>query len=53
MAISTTPASGELRLALDDILVGENVRDLDEAHVDNLAHRLRLTTPPIVSDSSR
>ena len=83
MAISTTPASGELRLALDDILVGDNVRDLDEAHVDNLAqsiargllvplivrpvdagrqaqsedrslaHRHRLTTPPIVSDSSR
>jgi hypothetical protein len=84
MAISTTPASGELRLALDDILVGENVvRDLDEAHVDNLAqsiaggllvplivrpvdagrqaqsedrslaHRHCLTTPPIVSDSSR
>ena len=42
MAISTTPASGELRLALDDILVGDNVRDLDEAHVDNLAQSIAL-----------
>ena len=42
MAISTTPASGELCLALDDILVGDNVRDLDEAHVDNLAASIAL-----------
>jgi hypothetical protein len=42
MAISTTPASGELRLALDDILVGDNVRDLVEAHVDNLAQWIAL-----------
>jgi ParB/RepB/Spo0J family partition protein len=42
MAISTTPASGELRLALDDILVGDNVRDLDEEHVDNLAQSIAL-----------
>jgi ParB/RepB/Spo0J family partition protein len=42
MAISTTPASGELRLALDDILVGDNVRDLDEAHVDSLAQSIAL-----------
>jgi hypothetical protein len=35
MAISTTPVSGELRLALDDILVGDNVRDLDEARVEH------------------
>lgn len=42
MAISTTPASGELRLALDDILVGDNVRDLDAAHVDNLAQSIAL-----------
>ena len=81
---TSTPVTGELRLALDEILVRENVRELDDAHVDNLAqsialrgllvplvvqpadtgeqaqsedrslaHRLRLTTPPIVSDSSR
>ena len=42
MAISTTPASGELRLALDDILVGDNVRDLDAAHVDSLAQSIAL-----------
>ena len=41
MAI-TTPASGELRLALDEILVRENVRDLDDAHVDNLAQSIAL-----------
>jgi hypothetical protein len=41
MAIST-PASGELRLALDEILVRENVRDLDDAHVDNLAQSIAL-----------
>ena len=94
MAIST-PVTGELRLALDEILVRENVRELDDAHVDNLAQSIalrgllvplivrpvdagkqgrsedrslahrrsaatravrghhRLTTPPIVSDSSR
>ncbi|MGI8729590.1 MAG: ParB/RepB/Spo0J family partition protein [Solirubrobacteraceae bacterium] len=40
--ITTTPASGELRLALDDILVRENVRDLDVAHVDNLAQSIAL-----------
>ena len=98
MAMST-PATGELRLALDEILVRENVREnvreLDDTHVDNLAQSIalrgllvplivrsvdagkhgqsedrslahrrsaatrafrghhRLTTPPIVSDSSR
>ena len=94
MAIST-PVTGELRLALDEILVRENVRELDDTHVDNLAQSIalrgllvplivrpadagkqgqaedrslahrrsaatravrghhRLTTPPIVSDSSR
>ena len=41
MAIST-PASGELRLALAEILVRENVRDLDDAHVDNLAQSIAL-----------
>ena len=41
MAIST-PVTGELRLALDEILVRENVRDLDDAHVDNLAQSIAL-----------
>ncbi len=41
MAIST-PASGDLRLALDQILVRDNVRDLDEAHVDSLAQSIAL-----------
>ena len=41
MAIST-PVTGELRLALDEIVVRENVRDLDEAHVDNLAQSIAL-----------
>ena len=73
--VISTPVTGELRLALDEILVRENVRDLDDAHVDSLAQSIalrgllvplivrpvdagkqghhRLTTPPIVSDSSR
>ena len=37
MATTTTPATGELRLALDDILVGDDVRDVDQEHVENLA----------------
>ncbi|MGI8729191.1 MAG: hypothetical protein ACR2LK_04265 [Solirubrobacteraceae bacterium] len=37
MATTTTPDTGELRLALDDILVGDNVRDIDQEHVENLA----------------
>ena len=41
MAIST-PVTGELRLALDEILVRENVRELDDAHVDNLAQSIAL-----------
>ena len=41
MAIST-PVTGELRLALDEILVRENVRDLDDTHVDNLAQSIAL-----------
>ena len=39
---TSTPVTGELRLALDEILVRENVRDLDEAHVDNLAQSIAL-----------
>jgi ParB/RepB/Spo0J family partition protein len=39
---SKTPVKGELRLALDEILVRENVRDLDDAHVDNLAQSIAL-----------
>jgi ParB family transcriptional regulator, chromosome partitioning protein len=41
MAIST-PVTGELRLALDEILVRDNVRELDAAHVDNLAQSIAL-----------
>lgn len=41
MAVST-PVTGELRLALDEILVRENVRELDDTHVDNLAQSIAL-----------
>jgi ParB/RepB/Spo0J family partition protein len=41
VAIST-PVTGELRLALDEILVRDNVRELDAAHVDNLAQSIAL-----------
>lgn len=41
MSIST-PASGELRLALDQIRLRANVRELDEAHVRNLAQSIAL-----------
>jgi hypothetical protein len=34
---AATPVTGELRLALDEIVVRENLRDLDGAHVDDLA----------------
>jgi ParB/RepB/Spo0J family partition protein len=40
--VISTPASSELRLALDEILVRENVRELDDAHVDNLAQSIAL-----------
>jgi hypothetical protein len=39
---TSTPASGELRLALDEIRVRENVRELDDAHVENLARSIAL-----------
>ena len=39
---STTTSAGELRLALDDISLRENVRELDSAHVDNLAQSIAL-----------
>jgi ParB/RepB/Spo0J family partition protein len=39
---SKTPVKGELRLALDEILVRENVRDLDDTHVDSLAQSIAL-----------
>lgn len=42
MATTTTPDTGELRLALDDILVGDNVRDIDQEHVENLAQSIAL-----------
>jgi hypothetical protein len=91
MAIST-PVTGQLLLALEEILMREHVRELDPGRVDSLAQSIplrgllvplivrpgkqgqsedrslahrrsaatrafrghhRLTTPPIVSDSSR
>ena len=39
---TSTPVTGELRLALDEIVVRENVRELDVAHVDNLARSIAL-----------
>jgi hypothetical protein len=33
MTSTTTDPGGELRFALDEILVRDNVRDLDDAHV--------------------
>jgi ParB family transcriptional regulator, chromosome partitioning protein len=42
MSTITPRDSGELRLALDDIRVRENVRDLDVDHVDNLAQSIAL-----------
>jgi ParB/RepB/Spo0J family partition protein len=36
------PVISELRLALDEIVVRENVRDLDDEHVDNLARSIAL-----------
>jgi hypothetical protein len=42
MGTTTTPDTGELRLALDDILVGDNVRDIDQEHVENLARSIAL-----------
>ena len=38
----TAPAAGELRLALDEIRVRENVRELDVEHVDKLAQSIAL-----------
>lgn len=42
MTTTTILTTGELRLALDDIRVRENVRDLDPTHVDNLAASMAL-----------
>jgi ParB/RepB/Spo0J family partition protein len=42
MTTTTIPTTGELLLALDDIRVGENVRDLDPTHVNNLAASIAL-----------
>ena len=39
---TSTPASGELCLALDDIRVRENVRELDIEHVEALAQSIAL-----------
>ena len=42
MTTTTMPTTGELRFALDDIRVRENVRDLDPVHVDSLAASIAL-----------
>jgi ParB/RepB/Spo0J family partition protein len=42
MTSTTTTSAGELRLALDDISVRENVRELDSAHVESLAQSIAL-----------
>jgi ParB/RepB/Spo0J family partition protein len=45
MSTTTTPtqaSAGELRLALDQIAVRDNVRELDTEHVDNLAQSIAL-----------
>jgi ParB/RepB/Spo0J family partition protein len=45
MSTTTTPTAasvGELRLALDDIVVRDNVRELDIEHVENLAQSIAL-----------
>jgi len=39
---TTTTFAGEMRLALDAIRVRENVRELDVAHVENLAQSIAL-----------
>ena len=39
---TVTPAAGELRLALNDIRVRDNVRELDIEHVDKLAQSIAL-----------
>ncbi|MCA1698186.1 MAG: hypothetical protein LC790_04490 [Actinobacteria bacterium] len=39
---TSTPVTGELRLALDEIIVRENVRDIDQEHVENLAQSIAL-----------
>lgn len=39
---TSTPATGELRLALDAIRLRENVRELDNAHVETLAQSIAL-----------
>ena len=40
--VINTPTSGELRLALDEILVRDNMRELDPGHVDKLAQSIAL-----------
>ncbi|HVF77139.1 MAG TPA: ParB/RepB/Spo0J family partition protein [Solirubrobacteraceae bacterium] len=40
--MTTTAPATELRLALDEIRVRENVRELDIEHVDNLAQSIAL-----------
>jgi len=39
---TTAPATGELRLALDEIRVRANVREFDVEHVDKLAQSITL-----------
>ena len=42
MTTTTMPTVGEPRLALDDIRVCENIRDLDIEHVEHLARSIAL-----------
>src|SRR4051812_3804506 len=42
MTTINTPASGELHLAVDDVRLRENVRELDDVHVDTLAQSIAL-----------
>lgn len=42
MSITTPAPTGELRLALDDIRLRENVRDLDPVNVESLAQSIAL-----------
>jgi ParB/RepB/Spo0J family partition protein len=42
MTTIPSPETGELRLALDEIRVRENVRELDVEHVENLAQSIAL-----------
>ena len=53
---TSTPGDRQLRLPLDEIVVRENVRDLDDAQVDNLALSIALrglSVGPVKATASR